>query len=178
VPNPYRENFHKPASSRPSTLPLPELFPKQECLFAVANLGCVGRASLTSLGPAVIVCPKVVTVRVQAAFGCRTWPNGQLMHCLLFARNTFELRRLSPKIEVWPIQQLPASWNAFSPWKRSPKSPACRLKRSISGARSAAEFPFVRLSRNRVRYRQCDLDEFIEANTIAPVPVHPSLRRR
>ncbi len=38
--------------------------------------------------------------------------------------------------------------------------------------------PFVRLSRNRVRYRQSDLDEFIEANTIAPVPVHPSLRRR
>jgi excisionase family DNA binding protein len=38
--------------------------------------------------------------------------------------------------------------------------------------------PFVRLSRNRVRYRQSDLDEFIEANTIAPVPVHPSLRGR
>jgi excisionase family DNA binding protein len=38
--------------------------------------------------------------------------------------------------------------------------------------------PFVRLSRNRVRYRQSDLDEFIEANTIDPVPVHPSLRGR
>jgi excisionase family DNA binding protein len=38
--------------------------------------------------------------------------------------------------------------------------------------------PFVRLSRNRVRYRQSDLDEFIEANTIAPVPVQPSSRGR
>jgi len=38
--------------------------------------------------------------------------------------------------------------------------------------------PFVRLSRNRVRYRRSDLDEFIEANTIVPVPIHPSLRGR
>ena len=38
--------------------------------------------------------------------------------------------------------------------------------------------PFVRLSRNRVRYRQRDLDEFIEANTITPAPVCASPRAR
>ncbi len=35
--------------------------------------------------------------------------------------------------------------------------------------------PFVKLGRNRIRYRQSDLDAFIEANII---PVHSSPRRR
>ncbi len=38
--------------------------------------------------------------------------------------------------------------------------------------------PFVRLSRNRVRYRQSDLDAFIEENIIHTIPVHSSPGRR